>query len=238
MEFIFSFLIVIENFNCAFFKLYYHVRVGRFWISTLTFSGGIEVNSPLDCNVLVANKVHTTYKFLSVIALGIPIISENWLREMKETGKLMPYDKFALLDSRAEKRYKFVLSDTLASARKNPLYHKYSILVTANTRPGPEELSSKWKHSNLAYLHTLIAIFVLHHIVIIQCAGGHLLSEEPRPGDKLLAISTIEDSRSWPSIKNLFPGITIIDTNDFLTSIISQKLNFSKSVLAWCWWVF
>lgn len=191
----------------------------------------------MDCNILVSNKVHTTYKFLSVIALGSPIISENWLREMQKSGQFIPYDKYALSDLESEKRYKFVLSKALAAARKKPLYRNYSILVTANTQPRPEELCSKYWDSGFSPIHTLISIFFLN-IAIIECAGGRLLTEESRPGDELLAISTTEDSRDWPSIQKLFPGITIINTKGFMISIMNQKLNFSKCfVLAWFIWI-
>lgn len=110
----------------------------------IIFSGGQEVDSPLDCNILVSNKVHTTYKFLAAVALGAPIISENWLIEMNKTGTFIPFHQFALCDFESETRYKFVLSEALAAARKKPLYLNYSILVTANTLPLPEELSSKY----------------------------------------------------------------------------------------------
>lgn len=104
------------------------------------------VDSPLDCNVLISNKIHTTNKCLSAMSLGVPIITENWLTEMKKTGQMMPFDEFALCDSSYEKRYKFVLSETLEAARKKALYTNYSILLTANTKPRPEDLSGK-KHS-------------------------------------------------------------------------------------------
>lgn len=97
----------------------------------------------MDCNVLVSKKAHTTYKFLGGIARGIPIISENWLKEMQKNGQFMWFDDFVLRDIEFEKRNKCVLSETLAAARKQPLYQNYSILVTANTVPRPEELSSK-----------------------------------------------------------------------------------------------
>lgn len=87
------------------------------------------------------------------MARGVPIISENWLREMKKIEKFIPYEEFVLSDSKSEKRYKFVLSQVLAAAREKQLYQNYSILVTENTLP--EELSSKYLPSDGRFhLHT------------------------------------------------------------------------------------
>lgn len=101
---------------------------------------------PKDANVLVSNKVYRTYKFLSAIALGLPIISEKWLSEMKTRKKFMSFDEFHLHDKESELRFNFVLAKSLAVARDRPLFANYSILVTPNTRPLPKELESKYKY--------------------------------------------------------------------------------------------
>lgn len=98
----------------------------------------------MDANVLVSNKVYRTYKFLSAIALGLPIISEKWLTEMKRHNKFMSFDEFHLHDKDAEHRFNFALERSLAAARDKPMFANYSILVTPNTRPLPTELESKF----------------------------------------------------------------------------------------------
>lgn len=104
------------------------------------------VDSPKDAHFLVSNKVYRTYKFLSAIALGLPIISDKWLIEMKTHRKNMSFDEFHLQDKMSEKRFNFVLAESLAAARDKPLFANYSIFVTPNTRPLPEELDSKYKY--------------------------------------------------------------------------------------------
>lgn len=106
--------------------------------------------------MLVSNKVYRTYKFLSAIALGMPIISEEWLSEMKKRQHYVAYDDFCLRDKVSENRFKFDLKKSLAAARVKLLFANYSILVTANTRPPPTELESKYD-SFLNFLQTNIA---------------------------------------------------------------------------------
>lgn len=54
-------------------------------------------------------------------------------------------DKFLLKDKKSEKEYKYSLQQTVVSARDDPqgLLHGYSVHVTKNTKPPPNEIKGE-----------------------------------------------------------------------------------------------
>lgn len=67
-------------------------------------------------------------------------------------------------------------------------------------------------------------------IGIISCAGGSCLlkiTQEPRPGDNVLAVSAKEDYTFRKALKQKHPTIRIINTESLMLSILQQQHNFT-----------
>lgn len=109
------------------------------------------VDTPAACTMLIATKVFRTYKFLSVIASGMPIVNEHWLSATIKSRKILPTAGYELVDNASEARYNFNLAESLKIARNQRLYKHYSIYVTGNTRPMPFELDGKMRYAHILY---------------------------------------------------------------------------------------
>lgn len=97
------------------------------------------MTAPKEATVLVTDQIYRTYKFLSAMARGIPIVSEQWLKMWK--GSIIPNpQKFLLLDKQNEKRYHFQLKESLNVAKLNNIFKDHTIICSPNTIPPPDEM--------------------------------------------------------------------------------------------------
>lgn len=111
---------------------------------TCSFLGGVLVDSPSECTVLVTNKVYRTCKFLSAMGSGTPIVSEAWISECAKQRRYVDPNAFILQDAVSEKRYKFSLSQSLKVSRDTPIFANMSFFITPSTKPLPQELHSEF----------------------------------------------------------------------------------------------
>lgn len=96
-------------------------------------------------NVLVTDKIYRTSKFLCAVAAGKPIVSIEWLNELKTKKSIVDPFKFLLKDAVGEKKYRFDLAKTLDKVQENGgLCRNHSILITPNTTPSPDILKGKF----------------------------------------------------------------------------------------------
>lgn len=93
--------------------------------------------------MLISNQVFRTCKFLSAVAAGVEIVTEDWLKACAKEGSFVDLSPFALRDKDREKRFKFVLATSLEASRKKSIFAGYSVYVTAGTVPPPMEMQSK-----------------------------------------------------------------------------------------------
>lgn len=56
--------------------------------------------------------------------------------------RIMDPSNHLLVDVESEKRFKFNLELSLSQAKQRPIFSKYSIFVTANSKPPPDEIRS------------------------------------------------------------------------------------------------
>lgn len=115
------------------------------------------VDTPAACTMLIATKVYRTYKFLSAIASGTPIVTAEWLSATIAARHLLPTDGYELVDVVSEARYKFNLAESLSTAHNQRLYSNYAIYVTENTKPMPFELEGRYFSPTLLFF---ISIFL------------------------------------------------------------------------------
>lgn len=78
---------------------------------------------------------------MKALAAGKPIVSVNWLNELKNKKSMIDPFEFLLKDTVGEKKYQFNLAKTLDEVKKNgPLLRNHSVLVTPNCSTSPDVL--------------------------------------------------------------------------------------------------
>lgn len=78
---------------------------------------------------------------MCALAAGKPIVSIDWLNELKTKKSIIDPFEFLLKDAAGEKKYQFNLANTLGEVRKNGcLFRNHSILVTPNCNTSPDVL--------------------------------------------------------------------------------------------------
>lgn len=108
------------------------------------FIGGKKVEDPANCNVLVTDKIRRTYKFLCVLAKGIPIVSIDWLRDSETAAQFLEWENYILKDPATEAKFGFRLRKSLNKAKEKRLLDGYTVVLTPKiVLPPIEELKGK-----------------------------------------------------------------------------------------------
>ena len=102
--------------------------------------GGLMVDSVFQCTHLVTDKVRRTVKFLCCLSRGCTIVSTNWLDKCREDGCFVSTDSFIVKDRTAERIYGFSLKDSIVKARSSPLLKGWSVFMSDNIKPPPNEM--------------------------------------------------------------------------------------------------
>lgn len=114
------------------------------YVKVLKTLGGVKVEDPSKCTILVTDKIRRTIKFLSALARAVPIVSISWIQESKRTGYFLDWENYMLKDPAMEAKYGFRLRKSLDKAREQKLLEGYTVLLTPNLGSPPiSELRSK-----------------------------------------------------------------------------------------------
>jgi len=140
--------------------------------------GGVVVDSPGDCTVLITDKVRRTVKFLCAFAQGKPIVTPEWVVRSWHCTRFEDPMNHLLIDKESEQRFKFCLAASLRQARAQPLLRGYSVYSTPNVKPPVEDIRS-----------------------IVISAGGQYLEKVPsRWPPQTIVISHPDDRGLWKKL--------------------------------------
>lgn len=90
--------------------------------------GGQLVDDIGICSILVSPSVVRTFKFLCAMAWGIPIVSLDWLMQIKANNyEILDTELYMLSDPMSEERFEFKLKESLAAARVAPLLKGFNV---------------------------------------------------------------------------------------------------------------
>ena len=112
-------------------------------------------------------------------------------------------------DREAEAKFGFRLEPRLrkTSSRCRPLLAGWSVHVTPQVKPPPDQLKE-----------------------VIECAGGVYLRRLPRSAsDRLLVISCLEDSVHWPPVRRF--RLPLVSAEILLTGVLQQDLDLRRHAL-------
>ncbi|XP_037792108.1 mediator of DNA damage checkpoint protein 1-like [Penaeus monodon] len=106
----------------------------------VTDLGGMVVESPKECSVLVTMNIRRTCKLLAVIGKGNPIVTPQWLSASKLARNFVGAWKYIVKDTESEKKFAFQLHQSLQSARKSLLFEGLSFHATRSVKPPPDQM--------------------------------------------------------------------------------------------------
>ncbi|XP_042219191.1 uncharacterized protein LOC121864213 [Homarus americanus] len=166
----------------------------------VTDLGGMVVESPRECSVLVTTNVRRTFKLLAVIGRGLPIVTPTWISTSKLAGNFVDPWKYLVKDTESENKFGFQLSQSLKSAKTVLLFEGLSIHATDSVKPAPDQMKE-----------------------IVECSGGEYLDMPPKKyAPQLRIVSCLEDKHQWTSFKKM--GIPILGTEFILTGLLRHEL--------------
>ncbi|XP_056687433.1 uncharacterized protein [Spinacia oleracea] len=99
-------------------------------------------SSPSTATHFVADKFSRTRNMLEFIAQGKPVVSHMWLESCQQAGFYIDETNYILRDIKRERELGFRLPFSLDRARKHPLLKGYRVIITPNTKPGQEMMTS------------------------------------------------------------------------------------------------
>nr|XP_012235937.1 PREDICTED: LOW QUALITY PROTEIN: dentin sialophosphoprotein [Linepithema humile] len=170
--------------------------------------GGIKVEEPAKCSVLVTDKVRRTYKFLCTLAQGVPVVSIDWLKDSESAARFLDWEGYILKDPAAEAKFGFRLRKSLEKAKEKRLLDGYTVVLTPGVAPPPvQELKD-----------------------MVKSSGAKALLRPPAKwSERTVIISREEDlSNARKFLAKAPKAITIQSTEFILTGILRQEMDFDK----------
>ncbi|KAL5541779.1 hypothetical protein UlMin_009489 [Ulmus minor] len=172
---------------------------------------GISMASSItDATHFIADEFVRTRNMLEAIATGKPVVTHLWLDSCGQAKCFIDEKNFILRDAKKEKEIGFNMPASLACARRCPLLEGLRILVTPNTKPSMEIISSLVK-----------AV----HGQAIERIGRSAMKEDKIPDD-LLILSCEEDYAFCEPF--LEKGAAIYSSELLLNGIVTQKLEYER----------
>lgn len=159
---------------------------------------------------MVADQIFRTYKFLTALAVGLPIVTPEWTSKLPRSRNEMA--EFGLKDAAGEKRYNFKLEQCLKAARdRGPIFRDKQVFASPSVKPSPEEIE-----------------------IIVRTSGGKFETDLAKADSanlsRIVVVATKEDKQFVAAVKAISPKILIITAEGFMRSILHCKLYTSKEL--------
>ncbi|XP_071576038.1 uncharacterized protein Mu2 isoform X2 [Temnothorax nylanderi] len=170
--------------------------------------GGSKVEDPAKCTILVTDKVRRTYKFLCVLAKGLPIVAIDWLRDSEAAARFLAWENYILKDPAAEAKFGFRLRKSLDKAKEKKLLDGYIVVLTPSIAPPPiEELKD----------------------MVLSCGGKALVRPPTKWPERAVVLSREEDLPNAKKFLTKAPKTVTVQSTEFiLTGILRQETDFDK----------
>ncbi|XP_076952485.1 uncharacterized protein LOC143626223 [Bidens hawaiensis] len=172
--------------------------------------GAAESTSMSDATHFIADDFVRTRNMLEAIAFGKPVVTHLWLESCGQACCHIDEKNFILRDATKEKEFGFNLPASLARAHQNPLLKGYRVLITPNTKPGKEILSSLVK--------------AVHGVAIERMGRSLWNNNEVLEG--LLILSCEEDYAVC--LPYLEKGAAVYGSELLLNGIVTQRLEYER----------
>lgn len=176
----------------------------------LTRLGISTASSIMDATHFIADEFVRTRNMLQAIASGKPVVTHLWLESCGQASSFIDEKNYILRDTKKEKEFGFSMPVSLARASQCPLLKGRRVLITPNTKPGKETISSLIKAVQGQALERV---------------GRSALKEVNIPDD-LLILSCEEDYAIC--VPFLEKGATVYSSELLLNGIVTQRLEYER----------
>lgn len=175
---------------------------------------GVSVASSVaDATHFITDQFVRTRNMLEAIAFGKPVVTHLWIESCGQANCFMDEKNYILRDAKKEKEFGFSMPVSLARASKHPLLEGRRVLITPNTKPSKEIISS------------LVSAV---HGQAVERVGRSALKDHKIPDD-LLILSCEEDYASC--VPFLEKGAMVYSSELLLNGIVTQKLEYERHLL-------
>ncbi|KAG0050040.1 Mediator of DNA damage checkpoint protein 1 [Linnemannia elongata] len=188
----------------------------------------------MEMSVLVFNPINgrRTCKLMCAIARGVPIVTDDWLKDSISAGHCLPTEDYLFEDEQMEEDFNFSFRDVCAKGRSNvengiqifKPYEFYCITTTKKQpRSGPSSTEQGPSLTDQGYLvkDTVRSNF----LPMIKICGGKVLSRtKPDPARKETTIiigQNVEDCSETQMY--IADGFKVMDKEFVLSSILLQS---------------
>ncbi|KAI1316921.1 Mediator of DNA damage checkpoint protein 1 [Mortierella claussenii] len=191
------------------------------WKGTIENLGGTYKEDWQNATVLAFEGASRTWKLMCAIALGIPIVSLQWLKDSKARGRFLPCDDYIFEDPTLEKKYGFKLAESSALARthqehKIKLFQDYNFYIVC-----PKGKSSKVQAKKGQLTRELADISLRP---MIEVCGGKILKLEPRTfDDNIIVIGP--DTYCAVTQQLIQMGLKAMKVEFILSTILHQHMD-------------
>ncbi|XP_027360304.1 uncharacterized protein LOC113868680 isoform X2 [Abrus precatorius] len=176
-------------------------------LSKLGFS---VASSIADATHFIADQFLRTRNMLEAIAHGKPVVTHLWIESCGQASCFIDERNYILRDAKKEKELGFSMPVSLARAIQCPLLEGRRVLITPNTKPSKEIISSLVKAvQGLA----------------VERVGKSVLKNHKIPDD-LLILSCEDDYASC--VPFLEKGAIVYSSELLLNGIVTQKLEYHR----------
>ena len=152
--------------------------------------GGSMASSAATCTHLITDRVRRTAKFLACLARGVPIVTDSWLDASYASRRALPVDSYLLSDRKAERKYKFNLTASLASAADAPVFVDMAFLITDSVVPPPDMLTDIISQAGGTVLSPKdIAFSEASQIYVVTCPKDRRRAKSLSPRDPLVFVT-------------------------------------------------
>ncbi|KAJ7955026.1 BRCT domain DNA repair protein [Quillaja saponaria] len=176
----------------------------------LAWLGASVASSITDATHFIADQFVRTRNMLEAIASGKPVVTHLWLETCGQTSCFVEEKNYLLRDAKKEKEFGFNMSVSLIRACRHPLLEDRRVLITPNTKPSKEILSSLVK-----------AV----HGQAVERIGRSALKDD-KMNDDLLILSCEEDYATC--LPFLEKGASVYSSELLLNGIVTQKLEYER----------
>ncbi|KAH8111185.1 hypothetical protein DFH11DRAFT_1859545 [Phellopilus nigrolimitatus] len=174
---------------------------------------GVKITTkPSECNLLLANQIGRTEKFLCAMASTRHVVTEKWANESAQAKRILPPELFRLNDPEGEKKHNFKLAEALERAQSSDrkLLEGHTFYFTKKAHQSDK--------------------FGTHKNVVLS-AGGKVVAQNPtvrilKNHKDRHVISTSEDEVVWGGLAE--EGFHIYVAEFILMGVLTQKMEWGS----------
>lgn len=137
--------------------------------------GVVMVESITDASLLITHKIARTEKFLLAVTYGIPIVSEQWVKELAARIQIPNHEQYALIDKTSEADYTFKLSEALSKAGSKKLFEGYFVYFYGKLEPDWKTVKRLCEAAGATFCGMVDKKNIISFLQLEETKGDHVI---------------------------------------------------------------